>query len=141
MSALGAAALLLQVLLVALPLSLRQAGGRQRRSSQNVVQRAIQAAGERHPSRVWGVRPGALALVVLGTEGQNGLQPLPLLWKDANTVGPTGFTEGERGKPPQIKASAGITQYAAVLKPTLSPQLELFLDSSSHIEPVFLCHI
>lgn len=88
MGALCAAALLLQVLLVTLPLSLRQAesGRRARRSSQDILQgrppgRAVaQAAGETQ-----GLQPHALPFVVLRTEGQDGLQPLSLLWKDSNS--------------------------------------------------------
>ena len=104
MGALCATTLLLQVLLIALPLLLQQAQrGRGRRSSQDAVRRwslaraVVQDPGETHPPGAQGLQAGALSFVVLGTEVQDGFQPLSLLRKmdqrtsDSASVSPVHF--------------------------------------------------
>lgn len=91
MGALRAAALLLQVLLVALPLLLQQAErGRGRRPSQDAVHRrplpqaVRQYPGETRPPLAQRLQAAALSFVVFGTEVQDGLQPLSLLWTNTD---------------------------------------------------------
>lgn len=88
MGALCATTLLLQVLLIALPLFLQQAqSGRGRRPSQDTVHRwplaraVVQHPGETHPPGAQWLQTAALSFVVLGTEVQDGFQPLSLLRK------------------------------------------------------------
>lgn len=133
MGALRAAALLLQVLLVALSLFLQQLQhARRRRPPQDAVQRRFLGQPvAQHPGEAGRLQAAAFAFVVLGAEVQDGLQPLALL------SGSRGTSERDPGgRPPPPGHSDCLTGCPAVTgPPTESSSARLTSESHLRVPP------